>query len=198
MGWGLAWILGVADWITGLEGAITPVVTPGPAVLPLLSVGALIVILWQGRSRWFGLVLVILAGALWAGATRPALLVAPSGGLVGVLGPEGRALSKPRGNGFAARVWLENDGDPAAQEEAASRPGWQGQKRGRRGPARCSTPTRCAGLGPWPLTERRPASPFMRRTERAQIGSGMSARVGGQPADPRRRCPPAARRSGPR
>ena len=147
MGWGLAWILGVADWITGLEGAITPVVTPGPAVLPLLSVGALIVILWQGRSRWFGLVLVILAGALWAGATRPALLVAPSGGLVGVLGPEGRALSKPRGNGFAARVWLENDGDPAAQEEAASRPGWQGQAGTRRAVVAGMTVVHLTGRG---------------------------------------------------
>ena len=34
---------------------------------------------------------------------------------------EGRALSKPRGDGFAALSWLENDGDGARQAEAAAR-----------------------------------------------------------------------------
>ena len=52
MGLGLAWILAVADWITSLEGAITPVVAPGPWVLPLLSFGALVLILWRGGLRW--------------------------------------------------------------------------------------------------------------------------------------------------
>ena len=32
-----------------------------------------------------------------------------------------RALSKPRGAGFVARNWLENDGDGADQAEAAAR-----------------------------------------------------------------------------
>jgi competence protein ComEC len=49
---------------------------------------------------------------------RPGLLVAGSGGLVGVMTPEGRALSKARGDGFAADSWLENDGDPVGQEAA--------------------------------------------------------------------------------
>ncbi len=39
--------------------------------------------------------------------------------------PEGRALSKARGEGFAADNWLENDGDRATQEAAAARPGFE-------------------------------------------------------------------------
>ena len=39
----------------------------------------------------------------------------------------GRTVSKPRGQGFAARVWLENDGDPVGQLEAFKRRGG-GQK----------------------------------------------------------------------
>jgi len=126
MGWGLGWILSVAEWVTGLDGAITPVMAPGPAVLPLMALGALVVVLWRGRARWAGLAPLVLSVALWAGTERPVILVSSSGGLVGVLGPEGRALSKPRGDGFSAEVWLENEGDAATQEDAAARPGLEG------------------------------------------------------------------------
>jgi competence protein ComEC len=65
--------------------------------------------------------LAALALLLWAGAERPPVLVAESGGLIGVMTPEGRALSKPKGDGFAAQSWLENDGDAMAQEVAHTR-----------------------------------------------------------------------------
>jgi competence protein ComEC len=61
----------------------------------------------------------------WQFAERPALLVSEPGGLVGRMTPEGRALSRPRGDGFVARIWLENDGDGADQARAATRPGWR-------------------------------------------------------------------------
>ncbi len=124
MGLGLEWILGVAHWVAGLEGARGYVVSPGGAVLPVLALGALWLILWQGRARLAGLVPVALAFWLWAGAERPGILVADTGALVGVMTDSGRALSKPRGSGFVASVWLENDGDGAGQEDAAAR--WPG------------------------------------------------------------------------
>ena len=62
-----------------------------------------------------------LALVLWSGAERPDALVSQTGGLIGVLTPEGRALSKVTGDGFSADSWLENDGDPVEQAEAASR-----------------------------------------------------------------------------
>ena len=58
---------------------------------------------------------------LWAGAERPRLLISDSGGLVGVMTETGRALSKPRGGGFVAGIWLENDGEAATQPEAHAR-----------------------------------------------------------------------------
>ncbi|ARE38545.1 DNA internalization-related competence protein ComEC/Rec2 [Rhodovulum sp. P5] len=126
MRWGIAWILGVADWVAGLEGAVWPVVAPGPFVLPLLALGAVWVLLWQGRARWGGVAPVVAALVIWAQTARPPLLIAESGGLIGVIGPEGRALSKPRGEGFVALSWLENDGDLADQETAFARPGLGG------------------------------------------------------------------------
>ncbi|MGC9418716.1 MAG: ComEC/Rec2 family competence protein [Rhodovulum sp.] len=128
MRWGIAWILGVAEWVAGLDGAVWPVVAPGPWVLPLISLGALWVILWTGRARAAGAVPILAAFVLWAQTERPALLIAESGGLIGALGPEGRALSKPGGEGFVALSWLENDGDRARQEEAFARPGLNGER----------------------------------------------------------------------
>ncbi len=124
MGQGLGWILWVAEFVSGLEGARGQVIAPGPMVLPLIAAGGLLLILWQGRGRLAGLIPLAAAFLFWHGAERPPALIADTGGLVGVLRPDGRALSKPKGAGFIAGIWLENDGDPALQGEAAGR--WPG------------------------------------------------------------------------
>ncbi|GGD33863.1 ComEC/Rec2 family competence protein [Sinisalibacter lacisalsi] len=123
----IMWILAVARFVTGLEGAVGHVPSPGAAVLPLVTLGGLVAVLLAGRWRLAGAVPVAVALALWVEADRPAVLVTASGGLVGVMTPEGRALSKPRGDGFAARVWLENDGDPVTQDIAHARRGFDGE-----------------------------------------------------------------------
>ena len=128
MQWPIRWILAVAAWVAGLDGAVGHVPSPGPWVLPLVAAGGLGLVLLRGRLRLAGLAPVAIAFALWADAERPPVLVAPSGGLVGVMTPEGRALSKPRGDGFTATVWLENDGDAAEQDGAAARRGFLGEK----------------------------------------------------------------------
>jgi len=121
MGLGLDWTLGVAHFVAGLDGARGFVPQPGPVVLPLIALGFLFVILWQGRLRILGLAPALLGFMLWSHADRPAVLIDANGGLVGVMTEQGRALSKPRGAGFVARVWLENDGDGVDQSAAAAR-----------------------------------------------------------------------------
>ncbi len=123
MGIGLRWILGVATFVSGLDGAQGRVAAPPGWVLPVLALGLLWLMLWQGRARFAGLAPAALALVAWgwAGAERPEVLVADNGALVGVMTDTGRALSKPRGSGFIAGVWLENDGDGATQEQAAAR-----------------------------------------------------------------------------
>jgi competence protein ComEC len=123
----ILWILTVARFVTGLEGAVGHVPSPGAAVLPLITLGGLAMVSLAGRWRLAGLAPVVLALGIWAEADRPVALISPGGGLVGVMTPEGRVLSKPRGDGFAARVWLENDGDPVAQEVAHARRGFSGE-----------------------------------------------------------------------
>ncbi len=121
MGLGLRWILAVAETVAGWSASVRPVPSPDPMVLPLICLGALWVMLWQGRARLAG-VLPILAGVwLWVQSERPDVLIADTGKLVGVMTDEGRALSRSRGSGFIAGVWLENDGDRADQPVAADR-----------------------------------------------------------------------------
>jgi competence protein ComEC len=126
---GLEWILGVANWVAALPHAQSGVVMPGPWVLPLFSLGALIVLLWKGGLRWGGLCLVGLSLAIWGQTDRPVLLVSANGSLVGVLTPEGRALSRATSQGYTAKSWLAADGTPVSQAEAAQQ--WTALAKGR-------------------------------------------------------------------
>lgn len=125
---GARWILFVAHWIAGLEGAVTAIPAPGPWVLPLFTLGSIWLILWRGRVQLLGGIPVLAALLLWVLAERPVLLVSGDGRLLGLAGSEGRALSAARGGGFAAENWLQNDGDLAEQAQAAERPGFDGPK----------------------------------------------------------------------
>lgn len=121
---GLRWILFVASWVSERDLAVRFVVSPSGLVLPLLSLGALLLILWRGVLRWSGVPIVLLALFLWLQTSRPDLLVAENAALVGLRTAEGLALSRGKGAGFVAGIWLENDGDGVAQPEAAAR--WPG------------------------------------------------------------------------
>lgn len=124
VGEGISAILGVAHRIANLPGAVTYVPAFSAFILTVLTLGVLWLGIWRGPRRLVGLAGVALAGFLYvASEPRPDVLVAPDGRLVGVLGPEGRALDHPRARRFVAETWLRRDGDPASQGRAAVRPG---------------------------------------------------------------------------
>lgn len=120
----LEWILGVADYVASLPGAVRMVASPPALVLPLMAVGGIALCIWSGRGRWLALAPMAASLVLWQLAERPVLLISEPGGLVGFLTEDGRALSRARGDGFVAGIWLENDGDPVSQEDAATRTSW--------------------------------------------------------------------------
>ncbi|RFP89166.1 ComEC family competence protein [Rhodobacteraceae bacterium 63075] len=117
---GVAWILGVAAYFAGLDGARGTVVAPDIAVLILLALGFLTLVLWQGRLRLSGVLPALLAFVIWVQTERPDILISSDGKLVGLMTENGRALSAERGSGFVAANWLENDGDARLQYEAAA------------------------------------------------------------------------------
>lgn len=126
------WILFVAHWIAGLEGAVTPISAPGPWVLPLLTLAGCWLVLMRDWARAVAALPLVAGLALWMGAERPLLLVSSDGRLAGLYGAEGRALSAAKGAGFTAETWLQKDGDLATQEAAFARPGFSGPKTARR------------------------------------------------------------------
>jgi competence protein ComEC len=127
--YGIRWILWVAGAIASWEGAVGYVPRPPPVALGLILAGGLLGALGPGRGvRLAGVVPMAVALGLWMQVERPALLVTESGALLGLMTQEGRAVSRPKGEGFAARVWLENDGDGEDQAAAAKRPGFDQQR----------------------------------------------------------------------
>ena len=117
----IEWILLVASKVSSWDGAVSQVVSPDGPVLPLIALGAVWMVLWQGRGKAAGVPVLLVALVLWAQTERPQVLVSQTGGLIGVMVETGRALSKPKGDGFAAQSWLENDGDGVEQSQAATR-----------------------------------------------------------------------------
>ncbi len=120
---GIGYILSVAQYVAGLEGATRPVPDGPMASLVLIAVGGLFVILWIGRARALGIVPILAGIALWSVAERPDILISENGRLFGVRTQAGRAVSSQGGNSFAAESWLENDGDGAGQAAAFERVG---------------------------------------------------------------------------
>lgn len=129
MGKGTWAILAIAEWVAGMEGAVVAVPAPPGAALPLIALGGLMALVTRlFWLRGIGVAGLVAALVLWIGAERPALLVASDGSMAGLMGPEGRALTKPKGAGFVAKSWLEDDGDLAEQDAAFARQAFQGAK----------------------------------------------------------------------
>ncbi|MEM8555370.1 MAG: ComEC/Rec2 family competence protein, partial [Pseudomonadota bacterium] len=123
MGLGCQWILGVAETVSTWPDATRAIIAPPGWVLPTIMLGCLWMILVRGGVKWAGLAPMAVAFLAWSEAERPPILISSSGALVGVLHADGRQLNKPRGDGFVARSWLENDGDHREQPESA----WMGK-----------------------------------------------------------------------
>jgi competence protein ComEC len=121
MGLGIEWILAVAEFVSSLDGAISYVPSADQPVLPLIALGALLLMLWRGRLRLLGLLLVVAGFAIWFQTQRPDLLITDNGRMIGFMRDGDRALNREKGNGFAANSWLENDGDSQSQFAAAQR-----------------------------------------------------------------------------
>lgn len=124
MSLGVRWILFVAETVSSWDSALRLIPSPGPWVLPLLGVGGALLCLLRGPRRASGIVVLVGAAVLWLGAERPPLLISDTGTLIGVMTDKGRALNKPKGEGFVSGAWLENDGDPAEQEASYERAGY--------------------------------------------------------------------------
>jgi competence protein ComEC len=113
MNWGLAWIIGVAEWTSGLTGSAGGIRMAPSLALTFVVGGFLWLALWRQSWRLFGFIPIILAVPVAVLAPRPDVLVSPGGTAAAIRGSDGRlsVIAGP-GSRFAIDNWLRADADP--------------------------------------------------------------------------------------
>lgn len=120
MEWGTVWLLGVAHWAGGLDGAVIHVRQWPEATFAFLVCGLVLFLLWEGW-RGKGVALAVMTAGMIVAALAPApdILVSGSGKLMAVRGADGRLyLSSGRKEKFVAENWMRLDGH--AEEKPAT------------------------------------------------------------------------------
>ncbi|TVQ58713.1 MAG: ComEC family competence protein [Rhodobacteraceae bacterium] len=123
---GIEWILGVARFFGGLDGAARAIPVGPPAALGAIVAGGLSIALLTGRRRWLGAVVIVAGLVVWAaGARTPDAMVAAEGRIAAVATPLGLVPDHPTAAGYVGETWLRRAGDRADQRVAAARPAWR-------------------------------------------------------------------------
>jgi competence protein ComEC len=116
MGWGIDWMIAVAQWVAALPGAIGRIAAFGTGPLIAASLGIILLGLLRTPLRWGGAAALVLA-VVWALATpQPEILIAADGHAIGVRGRDGRlhvirAARNGSKDSFLLRGWLAADAD---------------------------------------------------------------------------------------
>jgi competence protein ComEC len=184
MAWGIDLMLGAARTVASWPGASLLVPAMPAEGLVLAALGGLWICLWRGRLRWGGVIGVAAGLATIPLADRPDVLVNGDGRLMAVRMADGRySLSTTRRETFAARIWLERDGD--AETEARAWPETESAD-GR---------LACDALGCVYRAGRRPRTPMVALVQdpRALLDDCTSGAVVVSAVPVRRHCRAAAR-----
>lgn len=131
MGFGIQWMVTVAQWVADLPGAVGRVKAFGAGPLLVATAGFLMLCLLRTPLRWGGAG-VIVAGLLLAAATpRPDVLIASGAEAVAVRKPDGKLAILTTGRDtFAVREWLAADADPRSPDDHGLREGFSCDKSG--------------------------------------------------------------------
>lgn len=115
-GWGLAGIIGTAEWTTSLPGAEILVAKLPGAFLPLFGLGLAWLALWKAwaLARW-GLLPIGAAILLGLAADRPDMLVSPAGLVAYHEADEEVYLNTLRRERFVREQWLRHLGERKAR-----------------------------------------------------------------------------------
>lgn len=112
MGWGIDWMIAVAQWVAGLPGAIGRIAAFGTGPLIAASLGIILMGLLRTQLRWAGAAIVVLAVAWALAARQPDILISADGHTIGVRGGDGRLhLIRTAKDAFLQRGWLAADAD---------------------------------------------------------------------------------------
>jgi competence protein ComEC len=123
LGEGIALMVRMGAWVSGLPGAVSLSSGVPMAALVLMSLGGLWIVIWQARWRWWGAAPIALGIVVALATPRAGMLVAPDGQTVAIRGADGllHFVTKPA-NRFVARAWLQRDGDGRDIKDAIGDP----------------------------------------------------------------------------
>jgi competence protein ComEC len=124
MGWGIDWMIVVAQWVAALPGAIGRMAAFGTGPLAAASLGIILLGLLRTPLRWSGAAVLGLA-VVWALAVpQPDILISGDGHSIGVRGRDGRlhlmrAAKDASKDTFLQKEWLAADADARQAGDAS-------------------------------------------------------------------------------
>lgn len=119
MGQGIDVMLGVAQFVSELEGSEGVVADAPMPALMAVTFGGLWLALWKGRWRWGGVAPIALGLLLWTSGQQPDILIDRDGRLVALRSRDGQLQLSASRPAYAAKTWLRHDGDARTPKEAA-------------------------------------------------------------------------------
>ena len=120
LGWGIGYILWVAEAVAGLEGAAMSVPAGTPLALALIVFGGLWLVIWRGVLRFFAIPIMVLGVALWRGTVQPDVFIAEDARLIAARDDAGALwVSRERTSSYSAETWLRRSGEGTVSQEDA-------------------------------------------------------------------------------
>jgi len=113
MGWGVQWVIEIANWVAGLPGAVMAVGQAPDAVLLLIVGGGLWLCLWDQKWRMAGFAPMALGLLMWwiGPSYRPDILVEGQGRLIAVRNGAGvLVVNSAMAARHAAGEWAKQEG----------------------------------------------------------------------------------------
>src|ERR1700716_3195586 len=120
MGFGIDWMIFVAQWVAALPGAVGRIAAFGTGPLLAATAGIILLGLLRTPLRWSGAGAIAIA-VVWAlAAPQPDILISADGHSVGVRGRDGRLhLMRTAKDTFLVREWLAADADARQPGDAS-------------------------------------------------------------------------------
>ena len=107
MGWGISFMMRVAEWVASLQGSVLVMQAFGVGALLTITFGMLWLIIFTTALRYVGVAIIALGLALTQHVPRADLMVDANGRMLGVRGADGRlSVLNARANPFGVQQWL--------------------------------------------------------------------------------------------
>lgn len=107
MEWGVVWMLAIAHWAAGLEGAVIHVRQWPESVFAFLVCGTVLFLFWQGwRGKIVAAFLIIAGFVIGAISPMPDIFISETGKVIAVREGHNLYVESVRGERFAIQNWM--------------------------------------------------------------------------------------------